>query len=599
MQTTITKKSFKACLLAGALLALPQLAMAQQIATEWTPMDDAGGGSSASAGAYGGGYGSDYGNGSGNSGGAADEQAAGSGQSGGNSSQGGSKSRVKISPFIEAQQVAQMDLLNGKDVLTYSTVAVGVDASVKTRRAEGQLNVRYERLIAYDDGVSNQDTVSGLARGTLHIARGLNFEAGGIATRAKVDGRGPSPTNLVGNPDNVTQVYSAYAGPTFNHQIGDLSVNASYRAGYTRVEAKSAGTLQPGQIPVASFDESTSQSAYASVGMQAGQMPVGWAVGVGYDREDMGQLDRKHEAKFARLDLTLPIHSGFAIVGGVGYEKIQVSERDALRDALGAPVVGAGGRYVTDPASPRLMAYESDGLIWDAGVSWRPSSRTAFEARYGNRYGGDTYAASLSYQASRNTAVNVSVYETITGFGNMLNDGLAALPTQFRASRNPLSGDLNSCAFSAGGGLCLNDALQSVSSAIFRARGVNAAISGKLAGWDAGIAGGFSERQYLTSALGAQANLNGIQDENYFATAYLGRDLGPASRFETNVYANYFDQGMAGSNDVMSMGANAAYYRQLIAGLSASAAFGVDSSRQIDFDKQLTGSALFGLRYSF
>ena len=127
---------------------------------------------------------------------------------------------------------------DGGDVLTYSTVAAGVDASVQTRRAEAQVSLRYERLIGYDNGVEDQDIVTGLARGSVALTRNFSLEAGGIAARTRVDGRGAATSNLVGNPDNVTQVYSVYAGPTFATQAGDLSVNAAYRAGYTKVESK-------------------------------------------------------------------------------------------------------------------------------------------------------------------------------------------------------------------------------------------------------------------------------------------------------------------------------------------------------------------------
>ena len=51
-------------------------------------------------------------------------------------------------------------LKNGGDVLTYSTVAAGVDASIATRRAEAQVSLRYERLIGYDNGVEDQDIPS-------------------------------------------------------------------------------------------------------------------------------------------------------------------------------------------------------------------------------------------------------------------------------------------------------------------------------------------------------------------------------------------------------------------------------------------------------
>jgi hypothetical protein len=581
MQTRLSSKFIMTALLSSAAFAISSPAMAQQLESEWSPYDDSG---SEQIDGYG--YGDDQGRDQGRS-------------KSKDKARGKDKVRTSFTPYIEAQQVLVADLKNGGDVLTYSTVAVGADATVDTRNAQAQINVRYERLIAYDDGVDSQDVVTGLARGAVKIAPGLSLEAGGIATRAKLDGRGPSPTNLVGNPDNIAQVYSVYAGPTFATQVGDLSVNAAYRAGYSRVDSKESGILPPGQTPISSFDESTSHSATASVGMQPGALPVGWAIGVGYDREDSGELDQRYEGKYVRGDLTLPVGNGLALVGGIGYEKIEVSERDAIRDGTGAPVVGADGRFSTDPNAPRLIAYQEDGLIWDAGVMWQPSSRTSFVARYGNRYGSDTFSGSFSYQPSRNTAINISAYDTLTGFGNLLNDNLSNLPTQFRNARNPLSGDIGSCSFGAGGGFCLNDALQTASSAAFRARGVTAAISTKLDGWDAGAAVGYGRRTFIASAIGAQATLNNVADQNYFGAVSLGRDLDRSSRFETNVYASYFDPGFANASDVLSVGTNAAYYRQIFRGLSASAAVGLDSYRQEAFDSELTASALLGLRYSF
>lgn len=579
MQTRISSKLIIAGLLSSATFAYSAPVAAQQLESEWSPYDDNGSEQID-------GYGDDRGD---------DKKRSKSKEKAG----GKDRVRTSVTPYIEAQQVLVSNLKNGGDVLTYSTIAVGADATIDTRRAQAQFNVRYERLIAYDDGVDNQDVVTGLARGAVKLAPGLSLEAGGIATRAKIDGRGSSATNLVGNPDNIAQVYSVYAGPTYATQIGDLSVNGAYRAGYTRVDQKEAGTLPAGQTAIASFEDSVSHSASASVGMQPGALPVGWAVGVGYDREDAGQLEQRYEGKYVRGDLTLPVGNGLAIVGGVGYEKIEVSERNAIRDANGNPVVDAKGRFVTDLAGPRLIAYQEDGLIWDAGVMWQPSSRTSFVARYGNRYGSDTFSGSFSYQPSRNTAINISAYDTLTGFGNLLNDNLSNLPTQFRNARNPLSGDIGSCSFATSGGFCFNDALQTASSAAFRARGVTAAISTKLDGWDAGAALGYSRRKFIVSSIGAQAVLNNVADQNYFGAASLGRDLGGSSRIETNVYASYFDPGLANASDVLSVGTNAAYYRQIFRGLSASAAVGLDSYRQKDFDSELTASALLGLRYSF
>lgn len=511
----------------------------------------------------------------------------------------GDRARVEVTPYIEAQQVLLVDLDDGGDVLTYSTIAAGIDAAISTRRAEAQVNVRYERLIGYDRDVEDQDNISGLARGSVALTRNLSIEAGGIATRSRIDNRVGAPGTILGNQDNVTQVYSVYTGPTFAAKVGELSVNAAYRAGYTKVEANDTGPLPPGQLPTDLFDDSISHSAAASVGMQPGDLPFGWAVSAGWDREDGSQLGQRFDSKYARADVTVPVSPTLALVGGVGYEDVRVSERDALRDASGNPVVTPRGRLVTDPASPRLTAYQSDGLIWDAGVLWRPSNRTSLEARYGRRYGTDTYIGSFSYQPNERLAANISAYDTVTGFGSSLGRSLNALPTQFSSFRNPLSGDIGSCAFGAAGASCFNNALGSLRSAAFRSRGVSASVVTNSAGWESGLAVGYNQQKFLTSPLGAQAQLDGLVDENYYVVGFLGRDLDRRSRFETNVYGNWIDPGFSLSPDVYNVGANAAYYRQIWRGLSATAALGIDSVKQEDVGSDVTASALLGLRYSF
>lgn len=567
MPNQINHKSILLGLMGSVAFCVPSLAYAQQTEPEWTSMDDG-----------------------------ADAPAESSSTPARKTRSG---PRVQIAPYIEAQQVLVADLKNGGDVLTYSTVAVGVDAAISTQRAKAQVNVRYERLIGYDNGLDDQDVISGLARGSVAVGGGLSLETGALATRTRVDGRGSSTSNLVGNPDNVTQIYSVYVGPTFATQVGDLSVNAAYRAGYTKVESKQIGSLPPGQQQLDIFDDSVSHSAIASVGMQPGVLPVGWAVSTGYDREDAGQLDQRYEDKFVRADVTVPVSPNIALIGGVGYEDIKISERDALRDGLGDPIRDADGRLVTDPNSPRLVAYQEDGLIWDAGVMWRPSNRTSLSATYGHRYGSDSYTGSFNYQPNDRYGVNVFVYDTVSGFGHLVNNSLANLPTQFRSSRNPLSGDINSCAFSQSGGYCLNDALQTAASSAFRSRGITAAISSTAGGWDSGFGVGYNRRKFIASQLGAQAQIDGLIDQSYFAAAYLGRELDTKSRVDTNVYVNYFDPGFLGAADVLGMGINTAYYRQIIRGLSATAAVGLDSYKQEDFDSALTGSALLGLRYTF
>lgn len=507
--------------------------------------------------------------------------------------------RAEVSPYLEAKQVFLADLDDGGDVLTYSTLAVGVNAGITERNAEAQVNVRYERLIGYSSRVRDRDNLSGLARGNARLGRNVSVEAGAYASRARTDNRAATPGTFLGNQDNVSHVYSVYTGPTFAAQLDDVSVASSLRAGYTKVDNGRAPALPTGQAAVPAFDDSVSYSAQASVAMQPGRLPVGWTVSAGWNREDASQLDQRVDEKYLRADVTVPVTPTLALVGGVGYENVEVSERDVLRDASGAPIRTADGRFVVDPASPRLNAYDSDGLIWDAGVLWRPSRRTSLEARYGHRYGSDTYYGSFSYAPSERMGVNVSVYDTISGFGGSLNRTLAGLPTQFNATRNPLSGDLGNCAFGTTGSACFGNALGSLRPVAFRSRGVSASMVTSAGGWDTGIAAGYNRQKYLSSALGALPELEGLVDQNYYIAGYLGRDLDRRSRFETNVYGNLLDPGFALAPDIYSIGANAAYYRQIWRGLSAGAAVGIDSVKPEDADGDVSASALLGLRYSF
>lgn len=508
--------------------------------------------------------------------------------------------KADVAPYIEIQQILVADLKDGSDVLTYTSVAAGIDSSIETRNAAAQLNLRYERRFYYEDNIGDDDIITGLARGGVQIVPSfLSLEAGGLATRSRIDLRGQAPSNTVGSTDNVTQVYSVYAGPNLSTRVGALDVNANYRAGYTKVTNESDTSLPPGQVPIDIFDDSVSHSARASVGMQPGDLPFGWSVGAGWDREDASQLDQRYDNKFARADVTVPVSTTLAVVGGVGYEDIEISERDAVRDANGIPVVDADGRLETDKSSPRLLSYDQDGIFWDAGVLWRPSRRTSLEARFGQRYGSETYFGSFAYQPNQRTALNISVYDTVSGFGNLLNGNLANLGTSFTSTRNPLSGELNGCAFGQTSSLCFNDILQSAASSSFRARGVNGQMIYNYGGWQTGLGVGYARRRYFASQLGAVGAVDGLVDENYYANLTIGRDLDAYSSFDANVYANLLDSGFVNAPNVLGVGANAAYYRQLLPGLQGTAAVGLDSFKQEGFDSNLTASALLGLRYDF
>ena len=509
--------------------------------------------------------------------------------------------RVKITPYIEAGQVATAELSPGNDTVTYSIIAAGVDAAIRGRNNQGSVSLRYERRIGWANTSNNGDTISGIARVSAAVVpRMLTIEAGAIAARSKVENNGAAVLGPLDLSDAVTQVYSVYAGPSLSTQVGDVAVRGGYRIGYTRVESPDAVISAPGQTPVDVFDDSIVHSAKIHAGTKAGDvLPVGIGAGAGYNREDISNLDQRIEDFHARADVTVPVTSEVALVGGVGWEKVQVSSRDAARDINGVPLVGGDGRLITDKSVPRVLAYDVSGLIWDAGVVWRPSRRTAFEAHVGRRYGSTTYYGSFAYAPSARSSLNVSVYDSISGFGSQMNAALAGLPTQFEAARNPLTGDINGCVIAQAQGNCLAGALGSVRSSVFRSRGVMASYGVSLGRFQAGVGAGYDRRKFIGAPGTILAVANGVIDENYWAAAYLNGVIDRNSKFSTNLYSNWYQSGDALAGQVSAIGATAAYYRSITNHLTATAALGIDGVNREKLQDVWSASALVGVRYSF
>lgn len=507
--------------------------------------------------------------------------------------------QVSVIPYLEVDQVLTADLKNGGDVLTYTNLAVGVDAAIVTNRAELAGTVRYEHRIGWNGGLGDSDTISGLLRGRIEAARGLNLEGGALATRTRADGQGAASGLLIGDASNVANLYSLYAGPTFARRIGGLDVGAGYRFGYTKVDIDEPAILSPGSRPQDIFDSSTNHVAWASVGARPGDLPFGWQVSGGYEREDASQLDQRYEGKYARADVTVPIGPTVALLGGVGYEDIEIGQRNPVVDANGVPVRDSSGRFITDKSTPRQLSFDTDGLIWDAGVMWQPSRRTSLTARVGRRYGDTIYTGSFAYRPDHATTIQVGVYDGLSSLGRGLSGGLAALPTQFDPIRNPISGDINPCVFGQQGGGCLSNQLGNATSAQYRSRGVQATLSSRFDRWSYGVGVGYDQRKLLAPLLSPIGSLNGIKDENYYLFVSAARQLDADSDLTVSGYVNYFDNGAPGASDVQSAGLTTSYSRRFWRGLTGTAAASLNAFDQDGFNSQLIGSALVGLRYNF
>jgi hypothetical protein len=230
---------------------------------------------------------------------------------------------------------------------------------------------------------------------------------------------------------------------------------------------------------------------------------------------------------------------------------------------------------------------------------WRPSARTALEARVGRRYDSTTYSGSFSYQANHATLVQIGVYDGLNSFGRQLRSGLAALPTQFDVFRNPIDGGIGSCVFGDDSGGCFNNTLGSIQTANYRNRGVAALVSTRAGSWNLGLGAGYDRRRYVAPSVLGQFGLNGVTDETYYASLFAGTQIDDNSRFDSTAFVSYTDNGLVGAPDVLATGATAGYYRNFTRRLTGSVAASLTSFNQDGVNSELLGSATLGLRYSF
>ena len=319
-------------------------------------------------------------------------------------------------------------------------------------------------------------------------------------------------------------------------------------------------------------------------------------------REDASQLDQRYQGEFIRGDLVLPVSRELALVGGAGYEKIHITQRDALVGANGLPVLDSNGRYVTDPASPRRTAYETDNpLFWDAGILWKPSQRTELEARVGRRYDSWSYTGSLTHQIGPGSGLRVGVYDSIQSFGRQIGAAVQALPTQFDTSADTFSNNYNGCVFGSVGnaaGGCLNGVLQSIATANYRARGIDGVLSFNRGRNRFGIGAGYANRRFYAPDVGPGVRVDGVTDESYYFQAFAARALTAESSLSGNIYANYYESGLGNAPGVWGAGANASYTRSF-GRLGASLTGGIFTYDTDGVEANISAQALLGLGYTF
>lgn len=234
--------------------------------------------------------------------------------------------KVKVTPYIEAQQVAFADLTAGGDVLTYSVLSAGVDATIAGRNNQASISARYERRFGWGNARDN-DAYSGLARASVAVVpQTVQFETGAIATRTAIASNGAAITGSQDFGDSVTQVYSIYAGPQLATRVGNVGINGSYRVGYTRVDTPDVPAATPGRPLVDVFDDSISHHAALRAGIKPGE-------GESAVRDFMAKSNRRHAGlvgarRASRRVNAVPLAELRDIVGHWADAALELREQD-------------------------------------------------------------------------------------------------------------------------------------------------------------------------------------------------------------------------------------------------------------------------------
>jgi hypothetical protein len=222
------------------------------------------------------------------------------------------------------------------------------------------------------------------------------------------------------------------------------------------------------------------------------------------------------------------------------------------------------------------------------------------QGRIGRRYGTMHYTGAISHQTGAGSGFQVGVYDSVETFGQQLNDGVAAMPTSFSSTTGGIGTGYAGCTFSSSTGSaggCLNGALQSATSAAYRARGVDA-VAVLVRGQNSfGIGAGYANRRYIAPT-GIAYSVDGIIDQSYYAQLMYARQLSRTASFNASLYANYANPGAVGAEDVITTG-GVATLSQRFGRINAFGSLGAYLVDQKGEDSDVSGQAQVGMRYQF
>jgi hypothetical protein len=246
-------------------------------------------------------------------------------------------------------------------------VAPGLYATYHSPRADARLDYSLIGRAFEDD---DYDSVSHLlsANGSYMLAQDLLFiDAQASYGDSIIDARLGSNYGGTGlfNRQNIEETGRASITPRLTKQLGGFRFDSSYTYGRVwYLDADDVASPDPEAIFVGGNQDSEDQRAYASLGTS--------------DPENAATLKGFYEWRYSQFELSQPFR----------YERTGLDTSLQLTRTLRLVADGGVESDLTEDTTDGGL----DTEFWHAGFRWQPDSRTWLDARYGERFFGDSYS---------------------------------------------------------------------------------------------------------------------------------------------------------------------------------------------------------------
>lgn len=232
-----------------------------------------------------------------------------------------------------------------------------------------------------DDSSTNTLTANGRAEVWERVAF---IDVNSSISREVVDPAQTNTTTDLGNDSNRTTVQTLSIQPFFLHHFGNwLETESRTSLEFTRTEDDSI---------------SNTKSTGSDFSVTSGRRFSVFTFGGNFSRQKETREDG------APRSITTTLNTN---------QRLRVSRRFSL-------ITSVGWESIDDPS----LNEEPEGIIWEAGFSAQPSSRSSIEVTVGDRFESTTYGLDASYRFSSRSNMTASYTETITSSQEQRNDSL-------------------------------------------------------------------------------------------------------------------------------------------------------------------------------